>query len=394
MPHIPPPVYAAEPTYRAAEGLDAHDLASVQGSVVHRSKPRREDEWDFGLPHVLLDDAQDDFQADEGRSRPFSPLRLISVLQHGMPPAHLQHYLSFFGAAAVRARVNDTVCGYPAIFYVVATNDERLVRLWVEHGGDVNAVKPGRGIPLLAFAILMGGVAGVDGTKTVMTLLSLGADVACIPRVFYWPYLSDPVDKLPLGQTVEFREPKKSWCVEWMRPIFAKAVNLTQRYFLQKTAKGKGPTDRQKQVARVHKATALLGVSYFLIGQTSAARTVTQMLLSHMALPRAKPLVLVFAGPAGHGKTELARRMGELLTLEMECVDCTEMKHETDLFGPKKPYLGYETGSPLNNFLARMNGRRSIVFLDEFEKTTREVQNSLLIPFDEGSISIVSYDVC
>ena len=93
-------------------------------------------------------------------------------------------------------------------------------------------------------------------------------------------------------------------------------------------------------------------------------------------------------GPSGHGKTELAKRMGELLSSEMECIDCTEMLHETDLFGPKKPYLGYELGSPLNNFLARLTGRRGIVFLDEFEKTTREVQNALLIPFDEGEFSL------
>ena len=76
--------------------------------------------------------------------------------------------------------------------------------------------------------------------------------------------------------------------------------------------------------------------------------------------------------------------MGELLSLELECIDCTELKYETDLFGPKRPYMGYELGSPLNNFLTRLNGRRCIVFLDEFEKTSRDVQNSLLIPFDEG----------
>jgi ATP-dependent Clp protease ATP-binding subunit ClpA len=46
--------------------------------------------------------------------------------------------------------------------------------------------------------------------------------------------------------------------------------------------------------------------------------------------------------------------------------------------------MGYEKGSPLNNFLTRMSGNRAIVFLDEFEKTTREVQNACLIPFDEG----------
>jgi hypothetical protein len=76
--------------------------------------------------------------------------------------------------------------------------------------------------------------------------------------------------------------------------------------------------------------------------------------------------------------------MGRLLSLEIECVDCTELKYETDLFGPKRPYFGYDTGSPLNNFLSRMSGKRCIVFLDEFEKTTAEVRNSLLVPLDEG----------
>jgi ATP-dependent Clp protease ATP-binding subunit ClpA len=76
--------------------------------------------------------------------------------------------------------------------------------------------------------------------------------------------------------------------------------------------------------------------------------------------------------------------MGNLLNLEIECVDCTEMKHETDLLGPKRPYIGHEKGSPLNNFLSRMKNKRCIVFLDEFEKTTKEVRNALLVPFDEG----------
>jgi ATP-dependent Clp protease ATP-binding subunit ClpA len=68
----------------------------------------------------------------------------------------------------------------------------------------------------------------------------------------------------------------------------------------------------------------------------------------------------------------------------MEAVDCTEMQHESDLFEPKWPYVGHQKGSPVNEFLARNAGKRCIVFLDEFEKTSTEVQNSLLIPFDEG----------
>ena len=105
------------------------------------------------------------------------------------------------------------------------------------------------------------------------------------------------MDKLPLdGSHVEFTEQKKRWCVEWARPVLASAATLTKRYYLEKTIKEKGPTDRQLQVARTHRATALLGVSFYLIGQASATRSVTQKLLTHMAMPRSKPLVMVFAG--------------------------------------------------------------------------------------------------
>lgn len=259
--------------------------------------PRRDEQWDFRLPQVVLDTSEEDFSVDEGRSNPFSPRRLLSVLQHGMPPGRLQHYISFFSAAAVRAGINGPVCGYPAIFYLVATNDEKLVRAWVGSGGDVNAVEPYRRIPLLAFAILLGSIAGMDSTQVVVTLLSLGADATVVPRVFFSPYVEDPVDKLPMDKGhAEFGEEKKQWCVEWMRPMLATAATLTMRYFLEKTVKEKGPTDRQLQVAQTHRATALLGVSFFLIGQTSATRSVTQKLLTHMAMPRSKPLVMVFAG--------------------------------------------------------------------------------------------------
>lgn len=106
---------------------------------------------------------------------------------------------------------------------------------------------------------------------------------------------------------------------------------------------------------------------------------------SHLAMSREKPLVLLFAGPSGHGKTELARKFGELMSLDLLTVDCTMFTREDELFGPKPPYQGYQAGSPLNNFLARMSGRKSIVFMDEFEKTSKEVRNALLLPFENGT---------
>ncbi|OCK78281.1 P-loop containing nucleoside triphosphate hydrolase protein [Lepidopterella palustris CBS 459.81] len=340
-------------------------------------------QWNITLPVIELDKSDPEFSIDDVIAKGFSIRGLITALQSGIKRGKLQHYLSFFSESIVAQHMNMSIGGFPAIFYAVATNDEKIVRMWVNNGGDVNAVDGNYGIPLLGFAVLMADILGSHTTAVTITLLSLGADISVIPRIFFTPYLDDPPAKAPFNHR-EFDEPGKQWCQDYMRPMFARAVNLTQRYFFEKTLKDKKPSERQMQVAITHNATALLGISYFLIGQSSAAKTVTQKLLSHMALPRSKPLVLVFSGPSGHGKTELAKRMGELLSLELECIDCTELKHETDLFGPKKPYIGHEAGSPLNNFLTRLTGRRCIVFLDEFEKTTKEVQNSLLIPFDEG----------
>jgi ATP-dependent Clp protease ATP-binding subunit ClpA len=92
----------------------------------------------------------------------------------------------------------------------------------------------------------------------------------------------------------------------------------------------------------------------------------------------------MIVGPSGHGKTELARRLGALLSLQLHVSDCTIASRENELFGPKKPYVGADEGFPLNNFLAANNGKKCIVFLDEFEKTTADIWNALLIPFDRG----------
>lgn len=46
-----------------------------------------------------------------------------------------------------------------------------------------------------------------------------------------------------------------------------------------------------------------------------------------------------------------------------------------------------EKGSPLKNVFARNSGKRSIVFLDEFEKTTPSIYQAMLLPFDNGKSS-------
>lgn len=105
-----------------------------------------------------------------------------------------------------------------------------------------------------------------------------------------------------------------------------------------------------------------------------------------------QPRVLLFAGPSGHGKTELARNLGRMLSLDLHNVDCAGLSHETDLFGPLAPFKGSKDGSVVNNYLASHNGQRCIVFMDEFEKTKDEVRQALLLPFGNGK-HLISHSV-
>ncbi|KAI1358548.1 P-loop containing nucleoside triphosphate hydrolase protein, partial [Xylaria arbuscula] len=174
------------------------------------------------------------------------------------------------------------------------------------------------------------------------------------------------------------------WCNSSLRRLLSAALGLTQRYLLYRAARLQPPSGRTRALAYRKNSEALLGIDLLIIGQKMATWLLKRTILSHLAMPSSEPLVLLFAGPSGHGKTELARKFGDLMSLEHHFVDCTMFSREDELFGPKPPYQGYQAGSPLNNFLARMSGSKSVVFMDEFEKSKKEVWNTLLIPFDQG----------
>lgn len=218
-------------------------------------------------------------------------------MQGGMKRRMLQHYLAFFSETVVSGGMNVPLAGFPAIFYAVATNDDKIVRTWVNNGGDVNAIDETCEIPVLAFAIMLADTLGKHTTAVTTTLLSLDADVSVIPRVFFLPYMDDPPNKTPFNHRfTEFNEPSKQWCVDYMRPVLARTINLTQRYFLARTLTERRPSERQTQVAITNGALALLGIGYFMVGQSSAAKMVIQKSLSSMALPKSQPLVMVFSG--------------------------------------------------------------------------------------------------
>lgn len=161
-----------------------------------------------------------------------------------------------------------------------------------------------------------------------------------------------------------------------------------QRYCLWKASHLAKPTVVTNQVVEAFNVRKLFEIHYHIVGQLSAAQQIINDITCHLLSGFRKPLVLLFAGPSGHGKSELASRMGKLLALDIHHVDCTEMRRETDIFGPKYPLSGHLEGSPLNNFLAEHTGLKSVAFLDELDKTTDEVRRAMLLVLDSGIYTI------
>jgi hypothetical protein len=321
---------------------------------------------------------------------------LVGAITHGATPQAVRAFLDAYDENTLGSILSEEVEGFPAIFYVVAANNPAILRMWVAHGTDVSATHEPTGTPLLAFAIMNAENTGSDTTNIVATLLSLGASPASIPKEFYTPYAKDlppsgPERKKHTSEDADKVSEEEArnelawkWCTETATKKLARNMHLTHRYNLERAVTAKKLSKRHRWVASRRKADAILGVPYFLVGQSLAANRLLTKILSYLVIPTSRPLVLAFTGPSGHGKTELARCLGVLLDLELEVVDCTIFNREMELFGPRHPYTGADRGAPLNNFLVRNAGQRCIVFLDEFEKTTSSIHQALLLPFDKG----------
>jgi ATP-dependent Clp protease ATP-binding subunit ClpA len=128
-----------------------------------------------------------------------------------------------------------------------------------------------------------------------------------------------------------------------------------------------------------------------VFGQDSAIAAVVKAVKRSRAGFRApdKPVAnFLFVGPTGVGKTELARRLAEVLGIALHRFDMSEYqeKHTVSrLIGSPPGYVGYEEGGLLTDAVRKTP--HAILLLDEIEKAHPDVYNILLSIMDYATLT-------
>ena len=338
--------------------------------------------------------SQKDAFIDHARDHHIFQLKVLAwAIQNKVDTKCIERFVERCDSVLLQTHLTNTIKvhgepSFPILYFAVERNSPEIVSMLCKAGADPSQRyeplrMPAETIPLLAYAVMRAECDLSDTTDSIVALVAKGADPTDIPKDMWHEYV-----KAPLKDIAEPTDTSGSphwWCSQEVRESLCRNLTLLQRYIFWKAERIGKPTAREKQSSIVHGITSLFEAPYHIIGQQQATTQVMDCVMDHYDFDKDKPLILLFTGPSGHGKTELAKNMGRLLSLDTFYVDCTPHEKETDMFGPKAPYLGYEKGSSLNNHLVKMAGQRTVIFLDEFDKTTDEVHRAMLLLFESGS---------
>lgn len=195
----------------------------------------------------------------------------------------------------------------------------------------------------------------------------------------HYPHEANP------GKSIEFINS----CLAALQQERMPCVSLELAYSL--IAKDKGlPLDRAGRQSFEDYAALL---SEDIVGQDEAIKIVAKAIFtikSGQHNKRKPPMVYVFAGPTGVGKTELANKITDLLHgnrdnyLRLDMTAFEEPFTQSRLIGAPPGYRGTEHGE-LTNFIDKHPS--SVVLLDEIEKAHKSVLTLLLKAFDEGVLA-------
>jgi len=146
-----------------------------------------------------------------------------------------------------------------------------------------------------------------------------------------------------------------------------------------------------KDEERLLKIEEELGKS--IIGQDHAISALAKAIrISRAGLkPANRPVVLLFAGPTGTGKTELAKVLSRFLfyddshLIQLDMSEYSEKHAAAKILGSPPGYVGFEEES---HFIREIRLHPySVVLLDEIEKAHPDIMKTFLQVFDEGRLT-------
>ena len=326
----------------------------------------------------------DELLQSRGPPSAFSVQTLCAAIQKKCSLTAFKAYLQTY-AGSPGFQETLTNHGWPLLYHAAERNSVKMVSVLQQHGVNTEVPNNTFSIPLLAYVAIHGQAEAIDTSEVMKLVLANGANPTVIPMDMWVKFLETPQDEPVAAISVPRSALQKSaWCSPTIRPVLARALHLTHRYLLSLAYNIAPLYARTRQIAKGNKMLELTKLPYFLVGRRCVTRLVMKKVYSHIAHRTMKPLIMAFAGASGHGKTELARSMGQLLSVDTVSIDCASCGDVWALFGSTAGWDRNEDGSKLNNFLTDHSGKRSVVFLYEFDKTDQKVRNALLNIMQSG----------
>lgn len=171
-------------------------------------------------------------------------------------------------------------------------------------------------------------------------------------------------------------------------------MNFTKKYWIRRGHLIPFQTIQSFELLKKSNLKNIARTYMSIIGQNMAIEKVILQTISHFCTGLFKtPLIFVFSGHPGHGKTYFAERFAKELGFSYIKILCSTISSIHGLFGATPSYRGSEYGSQLNNFLSNYNNNNNIVILDEFDKMDNEIIKGFLEIFETGTYIDSRYGV-
>lgn len=100
-------------------------------------------------------------------------------------------------------------------------------------------------------------------------------------------------------------------------------------------------------------------LKFSIVGQSFAIQKVISDIIYHLDnRDTLKPLVMLFAGTPGHGKTEMAMNLANIFGGCFLKIDCKNHSNSWSMFGSDVGYIGSEQQSKLSEFMNKNQDKR------------------------------------